>query len=246
MVVTLSRPEVMNALHPPANFELDGVFNAFFSDPDLWVAIVTGEGDRAFCTGSDLKYNGPDKGRGMPPGGFAGMTARVDMLKPVIAAVNGLAVGGGFELALACDLVVADERSAFALLEPRMGFAAMEGGLQRLTRQIPWKAAMGLILTGRTIGAQEAFSLHIVNEVAPVGQSLARARYWADEILKCSPLAIRASLEAVHTGAASPSLGEALQRQKAGAQVRSLWTSADRAEGRSAFLERRPPRWTGR
>ena len=128
-IVTLARPERMNALHPPANNELAGVFDEFAADDDAWVAIVTGEGDRAFCAGNDLKYTAEGTGELMVgPMGFGGLTGRYDLAKPVIAAVNGVAMGGGFEIALACDLIIASEKALFELQEPRVGLAALAGG----------------------------------------------------------------------------------------------------------------------
>ena len=139
-VVTLNRPEVMNALHSPAHFELDDAFNAFAADPEQWVGIVTGAGERAFSAGNDLKFQAS-----MPAGqrpqhpkkGFGGITARFDLNKPLIAAVNGVAMGGGFEIALACDIIIASETAVFALPEPRVGLAALAGGVHRLPRMIP-------------------------------------------------------------------------------------------------------------
>src|SRR2546421_9971208 len=118
-IVTLSRPEVYNALHTDAHFELNKVFDDFSGDPDQWVAIVTGAGDKAFCAGNDLKWQAAGGKRGWDKGGFAGLTSRFDCDKPIIAAVNGVAMGGGFEIALACDLIIASENAMFALPEPR-------------------------------------------------------------------------------------------------------------------------------
>src|SRR5512145_2650227 len=130
LVVTLNRPELMNALHPPANFELERVFDEFVADPDLWVAIITGAGDRAFSAGNDLKYTALHAGRiEVNTKGFGGLTARFDNPKPVIAAVNGVAMGGGFEIALACEIIVASADATFALPEPRVGLAALAGGV---------------------------------------------------------------------------------------------------------------------
>ena len=120
-IVTLNRPEVMNALHSPAHFELDEAFNAFAADPEQWVGIVTGAGERAFSAGNDLKHQAGGGKMGSPPSGFAGLTSRFDLTKPLIAAVNGVAMGGGFEIALACDIIIASEAAIFALPEPRVG-----------------------------------------------------------------------------------------------------------------------------
>jgi enoyl-CoA hydratase/carnithine racemase len=178
--VTIERPEVMNALHPPANLELEQVFDDFCSDPDQWVAILTGAGERAFSAGNDLKFQAGSDGRvAVPQKGFAGLTARFDNEKPLIAAVNGVAMGGGFEIALACDLIVAADTAIFALPEPRVGLAALAGGIHRLPRQIPLKQAMGMLLTGRRVPAEEGQRLGFVNEVVPAADLAAAARRWA-------------------------------------------------------------------
>ncbi len=149
LTITINRPEVMNALHPPACLELEKVFDDFTADPELWVAILTGAGDRAFSAGNDLKFQAAHGKIARAKTGFAGLTSRFDLSKPVIAAVNGIAMGGGFEIALACDLIIASETAVFALPEPRVGMAALAGGLHRLPRQIGLKRAMGMILTAR-------------------------------------------------------------------------------------------------
>src|SRR5229473_1378841 len=173
-IVTLSRPEVYNALHIDAHFELNKVFDDFSADPEQWVAIVTGAGDKAFCAGNDLKWQAAGGKRGWDTSGFAGLTSRFDCDKPIIAAVNGVAMGGGFEIALACDLIIASENAMFALPEPRVGLAALAGGLHRLPRQIGLKRAMGMILTARHVTAREGHELGFVNEVVPPGGALGR------------------------------------------------------------------------
>src|SRR5476651_1793582 len=199
-IVTLNRPEVMNALHGPAHFELAEVFDAFAADPEQWVGIVTGAGDRAFSAGNDLKHQAGGGKMGSPPSGFAGVTSRFDLTKPLIAAVNGVAMGGGFEIALACDLIIASESAVFALPEPRVGLAALAGGLHRLPRAIGLKRAMGMILTGRRVGAREGLELGFVNEVTTKEDLLPAARRWAGLIGECSPMSIRASKAAVMRG----------------------------------------------
>src|SRR3990172_8451605 len=136
LTVTINRPEVLNALHGPANMELGEIFDDFESDPGLWVAVITGAGNRAFSAGNDLKATAAGGGLQMPASGFGGLTSRFDCVKPIIAAVNGLAMGGGFEIVLACDIVVAAETAVFALPEPRVGLAALAGGMHRLPRKI--------------------------------------------------------------------------------------------------------------
>ena len=244
LIVTLNRPEVRNSLHPPANQELAKIFDEFVADAELWVAIITGAGDKAFCAGNDLKNTAAGGKFELPDSGFAGLTHRFDNTKPVIAAVNGVAMGGGFEIALACDLIVAAEEAVFALPEPRVGLAALAGGLHRLPRQIPLKRAMGIILTGRRVSAVEARELGIVNEVVPRAELMSAARRWADDILACAPLSVRGSKQAAMGGLNHASLEEAINSRydSLGAMIHS----EDFREGPRAFVEKRPPRWQGK
>jgi enoyl-CoA hydratase/carnithine racemase len=244
LLVTIDRPQVLNALHPPANAELGRVFDDFAADPELWVAVLTGAGDRAFSAGNDLKWQ-VETGRLVEPErGFGGLTSRFDLAKPVIAAVNGIAMGGGFEIALACDLIVASERAVFALPEPRVGMAALAGGLHRLPRQIPLKPAMGLLLTGRRLTAGDALSLGLVNEVVPHADLLPAARRWADEVLECSPVSVRTSKQVAMQGLRYASLQDAMAARYDA--VRELVRSEDFREGPRAFAEKREPAWKGR
>lgn len=249
-VVTINRPEVMNCLHTAAHIELAEVFDDFERDPDQWVAILTGAGDRAFSAGNDLKYTAHAMARGesldFPLSGFGGLTARCQRVKPVIVAVNGVALGGGFEIALACDIVVAADNATFALPEPKVGLAALAGGLLRLSRQIGLKPAMGMILTGRRVEALEAQALGFVNQVTPAAELMAEARRWASEILACSPMSIRASIEIVHRGLDEPTLADAMAAQLRYPQTKALFRSEDLREGPKAFAQKRPPRWQGR
>ena len=244
LVVTIDRPEVMNSLHPPANRELAAAFDDFASDPELWVAIITGAGERAFSAGNDLKHqaSGGDMS-GQPESGFAGLTARYDLVKPVIAAVNGVAMGGGFEIALACDLIVAAEEAVFALPEPRVGLAALAGGVHRLPRMIGTKQAMGMLLTGRRVGAEEGQRLGFVNEVVPRAKLMDAARAWADQILECAPLSVRASKQAAMQGLDAPSLREAMEGRYD--QIHAMIKSKDFVEGPLAFAQKRAPKWKG-
>lgn len=241
LIVTLNRPERYNALHWPAHFELARVWDEFAADPELWVAVVTGAGDKAFCAGNDLRYQAEGHERKRCPSGFAGLTNRYDLNKPLIAAVNGFAMGGGFETALACDLIVAAENAVFALPEPRVGLMAGAGGVHRLPRMIGQKQALGMILTGRRVGAAEGKELGFVNEVVPEGGAVEAAKRWAGQILECAPISIRASKEAVYQGMNESTIEAAINRTYEEQHV--LIGSEDYVEGPKAFAEKRAPNW---
>lgn len=234
----------MNALHPPANAELASAFDDFQSDPDLWVAIITGSGDRAFSAGNDLKYQAEGGDRSaMPATGFAGLTARWDLDKPVIAAVNGVAMGGGFEIALACDLIIASDNARFALPEPKVGLAALAGGVHRLPRQIGVKNAMGMMLTGRHVPAAEGKELGFVNDVVAQSDLMERATQWATMILECSPMSIRATKQAAYSGFEHGGVKAAMESKYDA--VKAMIDSEDFVEGPKAFAEKRTPEWKG-
>ncbi len=243
-IVTIERPEVMNALHPPASSELAEVFDDFCNDKDQWVAVITGAGDRAFSAGNDLKYqaSGGDMS-GQPSSGFGGICSRFDNVKPVIAAVNGVAMGGGFEIALSADMIIASENAVFALPEPRVGLAALAGGVHRLPRQIGMKNAMGMLLTGRRVSAQEGKELGFVNEVVPAGEALKGAKRWAEQIMECAPLSVRVSKQCATEGEKYASVQEAMSARYD--QMQIMYTSADFVEGPLAFAEKRTPEWKG-
>jgi crotonobetainyl-CoA hydratase len=246
LTVTINRPERMNALHPPANAELAAVFDDFAADPELWVAILTGAGERAFSAGNDLRWQAEGNPMSTPKTGFGGITSRFDLDKPLIAAVNGVAMGGGFEVALACDIILAADTATFALPEPRVGLAALAGGLHRLPRTIGVKRAMGMILTGRHVSAAEGKDLGFVHDVVPAGELLAAARKLAEGMLELSPLSLRASKQVVLRGLDEPSLEKAYAEQMKHPAVAALWKSEDLREGPLAFAQKRKPEWKGR
>ncbi|MDQ0377077.1 acetyl-CoA acetyltransferase [Amycolatopsis thermophila] len=242
--VTIDRPESRNSLHPPANAELDEIFDAYFADPDLWVAIITGAGDKAFSAGNDLVYSASGKPVWVPKNGFAGLTSRESLPKPVIAAVNGFALGGGCEIALACHLVVADETAQFGLPEVRVGLVAAAGGLVRLPRTVPPKVANDMVLTGRRLSAAEAESYGLVSRVVPAGQALTAAREVAAAILEGSPTSVRTSLRMMAEADAIADTVEAARYPSPA--LDDLLVSQDAFEGPAAFAQKRKPVWRNR
>ena len=248
VTITINRPERVNAIHPPTSDELSEAWSTFAADEDAWVGILTGAGDRAFSAGNDLKYTAENPGarherRKPVRGGFGGITADFDCSKPMIAAINGYALGGGLEMALACDIIIASETAALGLPEVTVGLMAGGGGVHRLPRHIPLKVAMGYIFTGRHMSAEEAYRLGLVNEVVAQDDVLPAARRWADEILQASPLSVRAS-KATAYGSLDMPLSQSLTHQFH--EQRVMFSSEDAIEGPKAFAEKRKPDWKAR
>jgi acetyl-CoA C-acetyltransferase len=242
--VTINRPEARNSLHPMANDELDHIFDTYFAEDELWVAILTGAGDKAFSAGNDLIYSASGKPMWVPKNGFGGLTSRRHMPKPVIAAVNGYAMGGGCEIALACHLVVADAAAQFALSEVKVGLIAGAGGVVRLPRAVGPKVATEMILTGRRITATEALGYGLVNRVVDAGTALDSARALAAEILDGSPTSVRISLQVMEETRGIPDVIDAVTHPSRA--LDDLMTSEDAIEGLTAFAQKRRPVWRNR
>lgn len=242
--VTIRRPDRLNALHTAAHYELSEVFDSLSLDPSIRVVIITGT-EKAFCAGYDLKDNLETGIIDLPVTGFGGLTFRDDYPLPLIAAVNGAAMGGGFELALACDLIIAAEDAVFALPEPKVGWAALGGGLQRLPQAIGTKRAMSMILTGRNVNAQEGLRLGFVNEVVPNADLLSAAKSWATQIVQCAPLAVRCSKQVAYGSLHQPNIAKMIDPNTYPSAA-SVFTSEDAREGKLAFVGRRKPIWHGR
>ena len=240
--ITLDRPEVMNALHPPAAAELDRAFQEFEADTELWVAILTGAGDRAFSAGSDLKWRAKEGDQtALRNPGTRHEKAIERCVKPVIAAVNGYAVGGGMELCLHCDIILASETARFGLPEVRRGLLADTGGVLKLPKRVPYHLAMAMILTGKLVSAEEAYRMGLVNEVVAPEELMATAERWAREMLECAPLAARAAKDVIKRTISHPApVGMALLEGLE--SVRKLRESQDYVEG----PKKRKPNWTAR
>jgi enoyl-CoA hydratase/carnithine racemase len=239
-IFTLNRPEAMNALNMETMRELNKVMTDFRDDPELWVGIVTGAGEKAFCGGADIKDTLPfmkEHSRdqwAMPNSIMRGL----DMWKPLVAAINGMALGGGLELALACDIRIAADNARLGTPEVTLGLIPGWGGTQRLPRVIPWCSAAELLLTGKLIDAQEAYRIGLVNKVVSQAEVMATAREYAEAICKAAPLAVRAAKEAMLRGSAM-TIEEGLRLENT--LVASVMATEDFAEGTGAFVEKRKP-----
>jgi crotonobetainyl-CoA hydratase len=237
----MNRPEVHNALHPPMHSEMENVWNDYSANRDLWVAILTGEGQKAFSSGNDLKYTALNKKTSICDTGFAGLSFRFDLEKPIIAAVNGFAMGGGLETALACDLIIASENASFALPEVKVGFLAAAGGIQRLTRQIGRSAAIEMLLTGRHINASEALSLGLAFKVVEQDKLMEVALEIAEKIISVSPSAVKATKKVLNSMDKDINLKSSLRFSRE--VVDELRSTEDFREGVNAFVEKRKPNW---
>ena len=244
MVITIDRPSVLNALDPAAHQAMSNALDDFGSDDRLRVAMITGAGERSFCVGSDLKARVTSNRDIHPPTGFAGLTHRFDLDKPVIAAVNGLAIGGGLEIVLASDLAIAADHAVFQLPETKVGLAAIGGGgLQRLARQIPVKHAMDTILTGRRFDAEEVRMMGVVSRVVPGARLMTEAKAMAGAVIEGAPIATAASLHVAKASLSAPDLKSALAADYP--MIERMFESEDAIEGQRAFNEKRAPCWKG-
>lgn len=243
--ITLNRPEALNALNPETLQELNQAWVDFRDDPELLVAIITGTGDRAFCAGADIRTTIPfiKANRGEWWRQPATIMRGLELWKPLIAAVNGHALGGGLELALACDIRIAAENATFGVPEVTLGLIPGWGGTQRLPRVIPAAKAAEILLTGRSISAEEAYRIGLVNKVVPLPELLPTAKEMADRLCQLPPLAVRAAKEAMIRGR-EMTLEDGLMLETKLTDF--LLVTEDVEEGTKAFMEKRKPVFKGR
>lgn len=239
-VFTINRPEAANAIDVQTMKELHEGMVSFRDDPELWVGIVTGAGERAFCAGADIKDMLPfmKEARGKPWAFPANPMRGLELYKPLIAAINGLALGGGLEIALACDIRLASENARLGTPEVNLGLMPGWGGTQRLPRLIPWAKAAEIVLMGKPIDAQEAYRIGLVNKVVPQSELMPTAKAWAEVLCQAGPLGVRAAKQAMIRGY-SLSLEEGLKLESS--LFDYLLTTEDYEEGAAAFFEKRKP-----
>ncbi|MFC2035407.1 enoyl-CoA hydratase/isomerase family protein [Chloroflexota bacterium] len=242
-IFTINRPEALNSLSTEVHQELrDGMLD-FQDNPDLWVAILTGAGDRSFSAGQDIKGMGPASTLKELIGGVRAYNLADTIWKPFIAAINGYCLGGGLELALTCDLRIAADHARFGQPEINIGLIPGGGGTQRLVRFIPRAKVAEMLLMGVQLDAQEAYRVGLVNKVVPLDQLMPTAMEWAETICQAAPLAVSASKEAMIRGYSVP-LEEGLRLEKD--LVNRVMVSEDRMEGTKSFVEKRKPVWKGK
>ena len=241
-IFTINRPEAMNALNVETVRELLEAMVDFRDDPELWVGIVTGAGEKAFCGGADIKDTLPFMKKhcrdpwSVPPSIMRGL----ELWKPLIAAINGMALGGGLELALACDIRIAANNARLGTPEVSLGMIPGWGGTQRLPRVIPWANAAELLLMGKLIDAEEAYRIGLINKAVPQAEVMATAKEYAEAICRAGPLAVRAAKEAMIRGSAM-TLEEGLRLENS--LVAYIMGTEDFAEGTTAFVEKRKPNY---
>ena len=245
--VIIDRPDVLNAIDAASERELQAIWSEIETNHDVRCVVLTGTGERAFSTGADMKGGSGASGLeywALPrPGGFGGIALRETLDVPVIARVNGHAVGGGFEMVLGCDIIVAAENASFGLPEARVGRMPLDGGMTLLQRQVPFHLAMGLLLTGKRITAAEALRIGLVNEVVPAAELDAAVARWVADVLACAPLSVRAIKQVVRRTA---QLSAAEARQQLLPALAEALGSQDAQEGVRAFIEKRKPVWQGK
>lgn len=249
--VTLDRPEVLNAMDLRMHAELAEIWDDIEADDEIRVAVLTGAGGRAFSVGQDLKERARRDAAGTPASTFGSrgepgwprLTERFGFSKPVVARIDGYALGGGFELALACDLLIASDRSVFGLPEVRLGLVPGAGGVFRLIRQLPQKAAMGYLLTGRRFDAATAYGFGLVNDVVPADRLDDCVRGWVDDLVTSAPLSVRSIKEAALRSVDRP-LPDAFTTTYRWEERRRV--SDDAVEGPRAFAAKRAPAWSGK
>jgi len=239
-VFTINRPQALNAMNMEALRELHEAMVDFRDDSELWVGIITGAGEKAFCCGADIKDALPFmKEHGSSPWAFPATPMRgLELWKPLIAAINGMALGGGLEIALACDIRIASENARLGSPEVNLGLIPGWGATQRLPRVIPWAKAAEILLMGRPIDAQEAYRIGLVNKVVPPEQLMPTAREWAETICQAAPLAVRAAKEAMIRGS-SMTLEDGLRLENS--LIAYTFSTEDFTEGTTAFAEKRKP-----
>jgi len=243
-IFTINRPEARNALDMQANREFCEAMADFRDDPDLWVGIVTGVGDKAFCAGADVKdvpafLREHTEREAMPRTHWRGL----ELWKPLIAAINGLALGGGLEVALGCDIRIASENAKLGCPEVKIGIVPGAGGVYRLTRALSWCRAAELLFTGKIVDAQEAYRIGLVNQVTALSDLMPAAKQWAQTVCESAPLAVRAIKEVMSRSMNAP-LEEGLRLEWSA--NRYLMRTEDSAEGHKAVSEKRKPVFKGK